>query len=81
MPASTPFGFTYMYIFYDAFTKYIAVYFGKSTTSNEMKQVFTAFIADHRSLLPRGRVEEWYTDGGPEFVSADMDKFCDEMAH
>ena len=31
MPKSTPFGFTEMFIFYDAATKLIAVYFGHDT--------------------------------------------------
>ena len=48
MPKSTPFGFIEMYIFYDACTKYIAVYFGKTTQAWEMLQAFQAFVADHK---------------------------------
>ena len=79
MPKSTPFGFIYMYIFYDAATKYIAVYFGKTTTSAEMLQVCKQFITDHLQWLPKKHVEEWYADGGPEFKSAELDTFCAEM--
>ena len=79
MPKSTPFGFVEMYIFYDACTKYIAVYYGKTTQSSEMLQSYQEFNADHKCYMPRGHVEEWMADGGPEFKSPNMDKFCAEM--
>ena len=80
MPNSTPFGYTEMYIFYDAATKVIAVYFGKSTTSAEMLSVFRQFLVDFGKWLPNGRVEEWYTDGGPEFSGECLEAFCREIA-
>ena len=79
MPKSTPFGFTEMYIFYDAYTKFIAVYFGKTTTAEEYIRVCKQFIADHKQYLPRGHVEEFFADGGPEFKGG-MEEFCTEMA-
>ena len=79
MPKSTPFGFIEMYIFYDMATKYIAVYFGKTTTAAEMLLVFKQFLADHLRWLPRKHVEEWFADGGPEFKSASLEEFCAEM--
>lgn len=80
MPRSTPFGYTEMYIFYDACTRLIAIYFGKTTRTEEMIQVHKQFVADYKEWLPKGCVEEWYTDGGPEFSGKDMDKFCNEMS-
>ena len=79
MPKSTPFGFTEMYIFYDACTKLIAVYFGKTTQASEMTHAFLTFVADHKRWMPKGHVEEWYIDGGPEFKSRDQAKICAEM--
>ena len=79
MPKSTPFGFIEMYIFYDACTKYIAVYYGKTTQAWEMLQAHQEFYADHKPYMPKGHIEEWYNDGGPEFKSPDIDKFCAEM--
>lgn len=79
MPKSTPFGYIEMYIFYDMATKYIAVYYGKTTTSAEMLLVFKQFIADHMRWLLKGFVEEWFADGGPEFKSNSLDEFCAEM--
>ena len=67
MPKSTPFGFVEMYIFYDAATKYIAVYFGKTTQAWEMLLAFKTFIADHIRFMKYKCVEEWCADGGPEF--------------
>ena len=69
-----------MYIFYDAFSKFIAVYFGRTTTSEEMILVFKQFVADYSRYMRDGRVHEWYTDGGPEFASDSIDKFCAEMS-
>ena len=80
MPKSTPFGFHYMYIFYDAFSKFITVYFGKTTTGEEMLSVHKQFVTDYGRYMRNGCVEEWYVDGGPEFSSADTAKFCNEMA-
>ncbi|NCF77925.1 MAG: DDE-type integrase/transposase/recombinase, partial [Proteobacteria bacterium] len=80
MPMSTPFGFRYMYIFYDAYTKFIAVYFGKTTTAAEMLHVHKQYIADYGRYMAKGHVEQWYVDGGPEFSSTDTVKFCTEMA-
>ena len=79
MPKSTPFGFTYMYIFYDAYSKHIAVYYGKTTTAEEMLQVFQQYLADYGRYMKHGKVEEWYTDGGPEFSSESTTEFMAEM--
>ena len=80
MPKSTPFCFTYMYIFYDAYSKFIAVYFGKSTTGEEMMKVFQQFLTDYGRYMKNNKVDQWYTDGGPEFSSTDTAVFCNEMA-
>ena len=80
MPKSTPFGWTYMYIFLDAYSKFIAVYFGRSTTSAEMILVFKQYVTDYSRYMKNGRVDEWYTDGGPEFASDSIDVFCVEMS-
>ena len=69
-----------MYIFYDAYSKFIAIYFGKSTTAAEMISVFKQFVTDYGRYMAHGKVEEWYTDGGPEFSSNDTDVFCNEMS-
>ena len=79
MPKSTPFGYVEMYIFYDACTKYIAAYYGKTTKAWEMLLAFQTFTTDHKTYMPKGHVEEWYGDGGPEFKSPDTEKLCAEM--
>ena len=80
MPKSTPFGFIYMYIFYDAFTKFIAIYFGKTVTADEMMRVHKQFVTDYGRYMRYGRVELWYADGGPEFSSDNTTIFCNEMS-
>lgn len=79
MPRSTPFGFIEMYIFYDQFTKYIAVYFGKNPpNSEEMVNICKQHQTDYSQWLPKGFVECYYADGGPEFKGK-MEEFCREM--
>jgi hypothetical protein len=80
MPTSTPFGFCEMYIFYDACCKHIAVYFGKTTTTEEMISIFEQYVVDFKQYMPKGHVEEFYADGGPEFKGAALDDFCREMS-
>ena len=79
MPKSTPFGYVEMYIFLDAYSKYIAVYFGKTTQAWEMLLAHQTFVADHKRWMPKGSIEEWFNDGGPEFKTSDTEKYCAEM--
>ena len=79
MPKSTPFGYVEMFIFLDAHAKYIAVYFGKTTQAWEMLLAHRTFVADHKQWLPKGSIEEWFNDGGPEFKTSDTEKYCAEM--
>ena len=48
-----------LHIFFDACTKYSAVYYGKITTPAEMLLVFKQFITDHVQYMKYGRVEEF----------------------
>ena len=56
MPKSTPFGYIEMYVVFDAFSKLLAVYFGKTTTADEMLRVFKQFVADYSKHMPKGHV-------------------------
>ena len=53
--------------------------FPDGTTAEEYIRVCKQFIADHKQYLPRGHVEEFFADGGPEFKGG-MEEFCTEMA-
>ena len=79
MPKSTPFGYCEMYVFFDAATSHLALYFGKTTGSDEMLRVYKQFIADYSRFMPNKTVGEWVADGGAEFKSSDLDDFCREM--
>jgi len=78
MPVSTPFGYCEMYVFFDAYSEFLALYFGKTTTAEEMLQVFKQFLVDYGRYMKDG-VELWVADGGPEFKSKSTEDFCREM--
>ena len=69
MPASTPFGFCAMVDFYDRATKFLAFYFLRSDTNEEMKRCFDLFVIDNKEYLRNGTVTEWYFDNHGQFIS------------
>ena len=78
-PLSTPLAFTYAIVFYDRFSKYIAIYYLKNKDSAGAKAAMQQFMLDHKSWLKEGRVHEWFTDNGTEFRSSDLDEFSAEF--
>ena len=68
MPKSTPFGFENMVTFYDRATNYLAVYYTRTHTNEEMRACFLQFEADHKDSLKYGHVETWHCDNHGEFL-------------
>jgi hypothetical protein len=79
MPKSTPFGFENMVTFYDRATNYLAIYYTRTHTNEEMRACFQQFEADHKDSLKFGHVETWHCDNHGEFQSKDMDSFLREL--
>ena len=81
---STPFAFKYMVTFLDLATKYLAGYFLRTHTSEEVRHAFNQFHTDHVRFMRKGRVELWYMDNGSEFGAPkffsvqSMDQWCSE---
>ena len=73
-------GFTYALCFVDAFTDYSALYLLKSKASTEVKEAFDNFLTDHKEHLAHDKTVTWHTDNGGEFMSRDLDEFCNEFA-
>lgn len=69
MPASTPFGYVAMVDFYDRATKFLAFYFLRTDSNEEMKRCFDLFVIDNKEYLRNGTVTEWYFDNHGQFVS------------
>ena len=78
-PVSVTGGYKYILCFVDAATGYGEIYFLQSKHSSEVKQHFEAFVKKWKHKLPDGVVREWFTDNGGEFVSSDLNDFCDEF--
>ena len=79
MPKSTPFGFENMVTFCDRATNYLAIYYTRTHTNEEMRACFQQFEADHKDSLKFGHVETWHCDNHGEFQSKDMDSFLREL--
>ena len=48
--------------------------------SAEVREGFQAFLTKYKHRLPSDKVVRWHTDNGGEFMSDDLDAFCDEFA-
>ena len=64
---STPFGFKYLVTFLDLATKYLFIYFTRTHTHSEMRNVIVQFMADAKPYLSKGHVELWFMDNGSEY--------------
>ena len=73
-------GFTYALCFVDAATDYSALYLLKSKSSHEVRHAFDEFLTDHEEFLAHKKKVTWHTDNGGEFMSHDLDEFCNEFA-
>ena len=71
-------GELYAINFVDTATGYTAVYCIPDKTKETVLSVFQRFLSDHHKYLPNG-VGYFWTDGGGEYLNADMDKFCEEI--
>ena len=73
-------GYKYALCFVDAYSNYCALYLLKSKSSDEVTSSFREFLTDHKDYLAHGRKVTWHTDNGGEFMSHDLDAFCNEFA-
>ena len=73
-------GFTFVICFIDKATDYSAIYLLRSKSADEVKSAFESFLEDHKTHLSHGKTVTWHTDNGGEFMSHDLNEFCDEFA-
>ena len=71
-------GNIYALCFVDAYSGEAEVVFLKSKTSQEVKDAFQTFVKRNKERIPP--VMEWFTDNGGEFMSKDLERFCEEFA-
>ena len=66
----------------DAHTNYLQVYFLHSKSNNEVKACLESYLHEFRSQLPHdpNKPIRWHTDNGGEFISSDLQTFCNEFA-
>ena len=73
-------GYKYMLNIVDAKTNHLYVYFLQSKSSEEVRAAFDQFLKENKSDLPTDKPITWHTDNGGEFMSHDLDAFCEEFA-
>ena len=74
-------GYTYMLNIVDGYTNELAVYFLRSKSSSEVKTALEQYLVDNKPFLPTNQKPvNWHTDNGGEFLSSDLDEFCQEFA-
>ena len=77
-------GKTYALCIVDAATNILFVEYLETKSSKLVKAAFQKFINEYRVQLDAcrraGHNVTWHTDDGGEFVSHDLDEFCDEFA-
>ena len=56
------------------------MYLLKSKSSHEVRHAFDEFLTDHEEFLAHKKKVTWHTDNGGEFMSHDLDEFCNEFA-
>jgi len=79
-PKSVDGGYTYMLNIVDAHTHELGVYYLRSKRSEEVKAAMQQFLQENREYLPTDKTITWHTDNGDEFMSDDLDAFCEEFA-
>ena len=83
LPPSIPFGYIGWVVFLDHATRWLALYFIRSHTSEEIRRCLDQFCVDNSSFLPRiGGVpapKQWLTDNHGEFISSNTEEFCRKL--
>jgi hypothetical protein len=72
-------GFRYALCLYDNGTRWLDIYFLKSKSADEVLRALKLHQSEHASELPPGKIITWHCDNGGEFISTDIDDFCQEI--
>ena len=80
-PCSVGDGYTYLACFIDCYSNYACVYPMVANDAEELLRCFQAFISEHKSILQDGKIHEFYSDNGGEYLNADVELFCDEVCN
>ena len=73
-------GYKYLLNIVDAATNNLYTYPLRNKSSAEVRSAMEEFMRDNRTHLNHGKPVRWHTDNGGEFMSNDIDEFCEEFA-
>ena len=80
-PCSVGDGYMYEACFIDCYSNYACVYPMVANDAVELLRCFQAFVSEHKSLLRDGKIHEFYTDNGGEYLNTDVESFCDDVCN
>lgn len=73
-------GEQYMLNIIDGHTNHLFIYHLRDKSSNAVKLAFEKFLTENKKYLPTDKPVGWHTDNGGEFMSSDLEAFCEEFA-
>ena len=73
-------GYRYLLNIVDASTNHLYTYPLRNKSSAEVRSAMEEFMTTNRQHLSHGKPIRWHTDNGGEFMSHDIDVFCEEFA-
>ena len=73
-------GYRYAICFVDRATRYVHVDFLRTKSSAEVREALQRFEKKFRAHLPNGHIKRWHCDNGGEFMSENLNDFCEEFA-
>ena len=74
-------GYKYSLCFVDSATNKLKIYLLKDKSAEGVKASFKSFLEEFKHHLPKdNKPVRWHTDNGGEFMSTDLDEFCNEFA-
>ena len=73
-------GYRYLLNIVDGHTNHLYIYLLRSKSSEEVRAAFDQFLRENKPYLPTDKPITWHTDNGGEFMSRELEAFCDEFA-
>ena len=72
-------GYKYVLCIVDAYTNWLVTIPLNSKSSDNVRPALEAFLRKYAYALPSDKPITWHTDNGGEFMSTDLNEFCDEF--
>ena len=72
-------GYKYVLCIVDAYSNWLVTVPLRDKASAEVKAALESYLRTYKQYLPTDKDVYWHTDNGGEFMTNDLDNFCDEF--